>query len=50
MQLTLPPLLLAVPVLGNVFYDTPFIGEPGLVTRTISKGAHCLSTFQIPQE
>ena len=50
MQLTLPTLLLAASVLGNVFYDAPLIGEPGLVTRTISKGAHCVSTFRIHQD
>lgn len=50
MQLTLPILLLAAPVLGNVFYDAPFIEEPGLVTRTISNGPHCVSTFQTHQD
>ena len=37
MQLTLPALLLAAPVLGDVYYDVPFIWEPGLVTKTTTR-------------
>lgn len=48
-QLTLPNIVLATPVLGNVFYEAPFIEEPGLVTGTISNGPHCVSTFQTHQ-
>lgn len=37
-------------MLGNAFYDAPFIEEPGLVTRIISNGPHCVSTFQTHQD
>ena len=37
-------------MLGNVYYDVPFIWEPGLVTKTTTKGAHSVSTSRTHQD
>ena len=40
---------LVAPVLGDVLYDTLFVGDPRLAGRTTSKGAYCVSILQIHQ-
>ena len=49
MKFALPTLLLAAPVLGDLLYDAPFVGDPSLVART-TKGASCVGTLHIDQD
>ena len=50
MKFTLPTLLLAAPVLGDLLYDAPFVEDHVLMARTTSKGATCVGKFQIHKD
>ena len=42
MKFAVPTLLLAAPVLGDLLYDAPFVGDSSLVARATNKGATCV--------
>ena len=50
MKFTVPTLLLAAPVLGDLLYDAPFVGDPDVMARTTSKGATCVGKYQIHKD